>query len=47
VAKQHGAKIIEVNPQHSAYTDRITDIYLGMGAVEAITKIDEEIQKLK
>ena len=47
VAKQHGAKIIEVNPQKSAYTDRITDIYLDMGAVEAITKIDEEIQKQK
>lgn len=47
VAKQHGATIIEVNPQASAYTNSITDIYLGMGAVDALTQIDSEIQKLK
>ncbi len=47
VAKQNGATIIEINPKASAYTNRITDIYLEMGAVEAMTKIDNEIQKLK
>ena len=39
MAKRHGAKIIEINPHFSAFTNSITDIYLGMKAGEAMTAI--------
>jgi NAD-dependent deacetylase len=35
LAKENKAKIIEINPEKSAYTDTITDIYLSMKATEA------------
>jgi len=34
-AKEHGAKIIEVNPDSSAYTHKITDVYINAKATEA------------
>lgn len=46
LAKRNGAKIIEINPQKSAFTNSITDIYLQMGAVEAMTKLDKEIENI-
>jgi len=39
-AKNAGAKIIEINPDPSAYTNKITDIYLPMKATEAMEKLD-------
>jgi len=41
LAKQQGAKIIEVNPEKSNYTDRITDIFLQGKAGEIMIKLNE------
>jgi NAD-dependent deacetylase len=44
LAKQTGAKVIEINPETSRYTDQITDIHLqgkaGKVMVELLEKID-------
>ncbi|WP_024791619.1 NAD-dependent deacylase [Lebetimonas sp. JS032] len=42
LAKENGAKIIEINPDKSTYTDTITDIYIPLKA----TKACEKLQKL-
>lgn len=34
LAKENGAKIIEVNPQESVYSNTIADIYIKMGAAD-------------
>jgi len=39
VAKETGAKIIEINIQPSHYTNTITDIFIEMKATEAMTEI--------
>ncbi len=39
VAKETGAKIIEINIQHSHFTDTITDVFLEMTASEAMKQI--------
>jgi NAD-dependent deacetylase len=39
IAKENGSKIIEINPQKSAYTNTITDIYLPLKATEACLKL--------
>lgn len=39
IAKENGATIIEINPEPSAYTHSITDIYLPMKAGEAMQTI--------
>ena len=33
-AKEYGAKIVEINPQKSAFTDQITDFYFPLKATE-------------
>ena len=45
IAKQHGAKIIEINPNLSTYTNTITDIYIKAKAGETLTQIINEIDK--
>lgn len=42
-AKQAGAKIIEINPKPSTYTDSITDIYIPLKATEALHKLNKLI----
>ncbi len=42
-AKQNGALIIEVNPERTAYTEDITDIFLQGKAGEVMTKLNELI----
>ena len=42
-AKKAGAKIIEINPKPSKFTDKITDIFIEMKASEALTAINETI----
>ena len=42
-AKQNGALIIEVNPERTAYTEGITDIFLQGKAGEVMTKLNELI----
>jgi len=39
LAKQNGAKIIEINPQRTAYTDSITDVFLQGKAGEIMTQL--------
>ncbi len=41
LAKQKGATIIEINPQRTAYTESITDIFLQGKAGEVMTKLSE------
>ena len=41
IAKQHGAKIIEINMEPSTYTKRISDIFLQGKSGEILPKIDE------
>lgn len=41
LAKANGATIIEVNPEPSLYTERITDIFLRGKAGEMMTKLGE------
>ncbi len=40
-AKERGAFIVEINPEESAYTGKITDIHIKMKAVEAMEKLAE------
>nr|QGT50698.1 NAD-dependent deacylase [uncultured Elusimicrobia bacterium] len=42
-AKEHGAKIIEVNPQPSAFTGTVTDLYFPVKATEFFSKLEEEL----
>ena len=42
-AKEHGAKIIEVNPQPSAFTGVITDLYFPVKAGEFFAELEKEI----
>ena len=44
-AKANGAKIIEINPVKSEYTDSITDIFIDKNAVYAMKKLMIEIEK--
>jgi len=41
LAKQNGATIIEINPQRTAYTESITDIFLQGKAGEVMTRLSE------
>ncbi len=43
LAKDHGAKIIEINPQESHYTKRITDIFLQGKAGEVMSALASEL----
>lgn len=43
-AKEHGCKIIEVNPQKSAYTDTITDLYFPQQATEFFAALAQEMK---
>ncbi|THB78029.1 MAG: NAD-dependent protein deacylase [Desulfobacteraceae bacterium] len=45
MAKRNGATIIEINTHPSEYTDEITDVYIQAGAVEAMEKLMEEIER--
>lgn len=40
-AKEKGALIVEINPAESAYTEKITDIYIQKPAVEAMENLSE------
>ncbi len=45
-AKSNGAKIIEINPVKSEYTDSVTDVFIEDKAVSAMEKLMEEIDRL-
>ncbi len=43
-AKEHGAKIVEINPQPSAYTGQLTDLYFPYKAGELFAQFEKEFQ---
>ena len=43
LAKENGAKIIEVNPEESNFTNRITDVFLRGKASEIMNMIEKEL----
>lgn len=45
LAKQSGAKVIEINPEKSNYTHYITDIYLPGKASEMMTSLLNHVEK--
>ncbi len=47
IAKEQGARIIEINPSPSQYTHEITDLFLQDKATAAMQKLKEQIQKIK
>ena len=47
VAKQSGAKIIEINPESSRYTDHVTDVHLQGKAGKVMTELLEKITELE
>ncbi len=44
IAKDNKAKIIEINPDKSAYTDSITDVFINEKATIAMNKLLKQIQ---
>jgi NAD-dependent deacetylase len=44
VARQHGAFIIEVNPEETPLTARVTDIHLQGSASETIPRLLEQLR---
>jgi NAD-dependent deacetylase len=45
VAKQNGARIIEINKEETHLTDSITDVFLQGGAGDIISALVEEVKK--
>ncbi len=43
LAKQHGAKIIEVNTQPSAYTDGVSDLFFQQKATEFFAELEKNL----
>lgn len=43
IAKEYGATIIEINPEPSNYTDKITDIFLQGNATEVMQKLEVQL----
>lgn len=44
IAKHNGAKIIEINPEPSAFTRQITNLYIKSPATEAVSELCKELQ---
>ncbi len=44
IAKDNGAKIIEINIQKSNYTNKITDVFLKNKATEVAKKLEKELK---
>ena len=47
VAKEVGANIIEINPNPSAITDRLTDVYIPERAGRAVAQIVQIVKEIK
>lgn len=43
LAKQNGAKIVEVNPQPSTYTDGVSDVFCQMKATEFFAELEKAL----
>lgn len=40
VVAEHGGRIVEINPEPSAFTAGVTDVYIPLGAAEAMRRLD-------
>jgi NAD-dependent deacetylase len=47
IAKERGAKIIEINTESTHLTDTVTDVFIGQSAGEAIPQIVSELQRMQ
>ncbi len=47
IAKERGAKIIEINPESTHLTHTVTDIFIGQSAGEAIPELVTELKRRK
>ena len=47
IAKDRGAKIIEINKESTHLTHTVTDIFIGQSAGEAIPQIVSELKRHK
>ncbi len=45
IAKRNGAFILEINPEPSAFTFSLTDLYLPLPASKALSQIEERLKK--
>lgn len=43
IAKQNGAKIVEINPRPSSYTDTITDAYVALPATQFFAELEKTL----
>ncbi len=46
MARENGARIIEINPYKSGYTDKITDVFIQERAGHAMTRLMEELDRI-
>ena len=46
IAKDHGAKIVEINPESTPLTDEISDYLIKGGAGEVMKRIVAEMEKI-
>jgi len=47
IAKERGAKIIEINTESTHLTHTVTDVFIGQSAGEAIPQIVSELQRMQ
>jgi len=45
LVKSHGGAVVEVNPEPSEFTRSITDVFLPMGAAEALRRLDSLVRR--
>jgi NAD-dependent deacetylase len=43
LASEAGARIVEINPDPSEFTQSITDIHIALPAGEALTRLEKEM----
>jgi len=45
LVKSRGGLIVEVNPEPSEFTDDVSDVFVPLGAAEALRRLDAELQR--
>lgn len=43
LVKQHGGLLVEINPEPSEFTHGLSDVFIALGAAEAMRRIDEAV----
>lgn len=47
LVKSRGGRVIEVNPEPSEFTDTISDVFIPLGAAEALRRIDAALRGIE